>query len=134
MVVAVPERCPQLPALVEPPAPATAKLTRHGEGAVLWTGARGGRGVLVAGIAPPDVVELWDWVLEPGEQHFSEAHSPGTRELLQVLGGRMRVQAVGRTYELGEGDALTFHGDAEHSYANPGDVPVRFNSLRSSRR
>ena len=35
----------------------------HGEGAVLWSGEAGGRGVLVAGTEPPDVVELWDWTL-----------------------------------------------------------------------
>src|SRR5579859_4441496 len=52
-----------LPALVEPPARTMVKVTRRGEGAVLWTGDGGGRGVLVAGTEPPDVAELWDWTL-----------------------------------------------------------------------
>ena len=52
-----------LPALVEPPQPAALKVTRCGEGAALWTSDAGGRGVLVAGTEPPDVVELWDWTL-----------------------------------------------------------------------
>src|SRR5690242_10072155 len=45
-----------LPALVEPRAAASdvVKLTRHGTGAALWTGDRGGRGVLVAGTESPD--------------------------------------------------------------------------------
>lgn len=47
----------------------------------------GGRGVLVAGTESPDVVELWGWTLGPGDQHESEAHSPGTKELLQVQQG-----------------------------------------------
>jgi len=55
-----------LPALVEAPQTKPVKVTRHGEGAVLWTGEAGGRGVLVAGTEPPDVVELWDWTLGPG--------------------------------------------------------------------
>ena len=63
------------------------KVTRRGDGAALWTSASGGRGVLVAGIEPPDVVELWDWTMAPGDQHVSEAHSPGTMELLQVQEG-----------------------------------------------
>ena len=58
-----------LPALVEPPQPKPVKVTRRGEGAVLWSGEAGGRGVLVAGTEPPDVVELWDWTLGPGDAH-----------------------------------------------------------------
>ena len=73
-----------LPALVEPPRPATVKVTRRGEGAALWSSDAGGRGVLVAGTAPPDVVELWDWTLAPGDRHASEAHTAGTKELVQV--------------------------------------------------
>src|SRR3954468_24602230 len=52
-----------LPALVEPPERRSVKVTRSGKGAELWHGAAGGRGVLVAGTAPPDVLELWDWSL-----------------------------------------------------------------------
>src|SRR3954467_7848573 len=56
-----------LPTLVEAPEPQDLKVTRSGEGAVLWRGPSGGRGVLVAGTQPPDVVELWDWTLAAGE-------------------------------------------------------------------
>src|SRR4051794_41738736 len=49
-----------LPALVEPPEPRRVRVTRRGEGATLWSSEAGGRGVLVAGTEPPDVVELWD--------------------------------------------------------------------------
>lgn len=115
-----------LPALVEPPEPRPAKLTRRGECAVLWTGESGGLGVLVAGTEPPDVVELWDWTLAPGERYDSEAHADGTRELLHVLEGAITVEVGDETYELGTGDALTFFGDTPHSYANGRDEPVRF--------
>ncbi len=115
-----------LPALVESPTPRAARVTRLGEGAVLWSGDLGGRGVLVAGTEPPDVVELWDWTLMPGERHESEAHTPGTRELLHVLAGAIRVEADGHTHDLETGDALTFLGDTAHSYANPHDQPARF--------
>src|SRR4051794_13063315 len=37
-----------LPALVETPRAATLQVTRHGEGAALWTSDAGGRGLLVA--------------------------------------------------------------------------------------
>ena len=115
-----------LPALVEPPASRAAKLTRSGQGAVLWTGGAGGQGVLVAGTEPPDVVELWDWTLAPGERHDSEAHSDGTRELLHVQDGAITVEVDGGRYDLAPGDALSFHGDAAHAYINSTDASARF--------
>jgi transcriptional regulator with XRE-family HTH domain len=57
-----------LPELVEPPAAARVNVTRHGEGPALWSSRAGGRGVLVAGAGPPDVVDLWDWTLPPGDR------------------------------------------------------------------
>ena len=115
-----------LPALVEPPMSRAAKLVRRGEGTRLWSGDHGGSGVLVAGTQPPDVVELWDWTLNPGERHASEAHAAGTCELLHVQTGSILVTVADDVYELHVGDALTFHGDVNHSYDNPNQEPVRF--------
>jgi transcriptional regulator with XRE-family HTH domain len=115
-----------LPALVEPPARRPVKLTRQGEGALLWSGDGGGRGVLVAGTEPPDVVELWDWTLGPGDAHASEAHAAGTRELLQVLQGRVTVTVAGESATLDAGDAIAFPGDVAHSYAHAGRRAARF--------
>ncbi len=115
-----------LPALVELPAPRPLKVTRHGDGALLWSSWSGGRGVLVAGTAPPDVVELWDWTLGPGDRHMSEAHAPGTKELMQVQQGTITVEVAGRPLTLGTGDAVAFGGDVAHSYANAGSEPARF--------
>lgn len=115
-----------LPALVEPPHPQTVKVTRQGQGAALWRGPSGGRGVLVAGTAPPDVVELWDWTLEPGERHDSEAHAAGTRELVHVQEGTVTVEVADQSVALEVGDAAAFAGDVPHAYANTGDGPARF--------
>ncbi len=115
-----------LPALVEPPEPVALKVIRSGEGAALWTSDAGGRGLLVAGTDPPDVVELWDWTLAPGDRHASESHSTGTKELIQVQEGAVAVEAAGRSVLLEPGDAVAFPGDAPHSYANPGASPARF--------
>jgi transcriptional regulator with XRE-family HTH domain len=115
-----------LPALVEPPQPRRVKVTRVGEGAVLWSSPAGGRGVLVAGTQPPDVVELWDWTLAPADIHDSEAHASGTKELLQVQHGEVTVTVAGDQTTLVVGDAITFDGDLAHSYTNPGDEPARF--------
>lgn len=115
-----------LPTLVAPPHQDRVKLIRAGDGAALWKGASGGQGVLLAGTEPPNVVELWDWTLAPGEAHASDAHSQGTRELLHVHEGRLVVTVANATFTLCIGDALSFVGDEKHSYANPGDVLTRF--------
>ncbi|MCT9869819.1 helix-turn-helix domain-containing protein [Paenarthrobacter aurescens] len=115
-----------LPALVESPRPKPINVTRSGDGATLWTSGNGGRGILVAGTESPDVVELWDWTLGPGDQHGSEAHSSGTKELLQVLHGTLTVDVDGQATTLEMGDSMTFPGDVTHSYANPGTEPARF--------
>jgi len=115
-----------LPALVELPRPKPLKVTRRGEGAVLWTGEGGGCGVLVAGTERPDVVELWDWTLGPGDEHLSETHLRGTKELLQVLEGSIRVEVAGQLLILDAGDAVAFPGDVPHAYANAGTQPARF--------
>lgn len=115
-----------LPALVERPEPKPVKVTRHGDGAVLWSSDRGGRGVLVAGTSPPDVAELWDWTLGPGDHHASEAHTPGTKELIQVRHGTITVEVAGQPVTLDVGDAVAFGGDVPHSYANPGPQSASF--------
>lgn len=115
-----------LPALVEPPAPAPARVVRAGEGAALWTSEAGGRGVLVAGTEPPDVVELWDWTLPAGDRYVSEQHTTGTRELAQVIEGSVEITVAGAPVTLEVGDAITFFGDVAHGYANAGSTRARF--------
>ncbi|MGS0684511.1 helix-turn-helix domain-containing protein [Nakamurella sp. GG22] len=115
-----------LPALVEQPRSKPVAVTRHGDGAVLWTGEGGGRGVLVAGSEPPNVVELWDWSLGPADRHLSEAHAPGTRELVQVQQGMITIDIGDQQVTLGVGDAVTFPGDVAHSYGNPHTASARF--------
>ena len=109
-----------LPALVEPPEPKPVKVTRHGEGAVLWSGESGGRGVLVAGTEPPDVVELWDWTLGPADRHTSEAHASGTQELVQVQQGTITIEVADQSVTLGVGDAVAFPGDVRALLRQPG--------------
>jgi transcriptional regulator with XRE-family HTH domain len=115
-----------LPALVQPPAPRPVKVTRSGEGALLWTGEGGGRGVLVVGTDPPEVVELWDWTLEPDDRHESDAHTPGTKELLQVQQGQVSITVGDQEIVLKAGDAIGFPGDIAHSYYNGAKKRARF--------
>lgn len=115
-----------LPALVEAPRREPFAVTRCGTGAVLWRSDAGGSGILVAGTERPDVVELWDWTLAPGDRHDSEVHAARTRELVHVHAGTVLVEVETKPLTLEAGDAVAFRGDVRHAYANPGAAPARF--------
>jgi transcriptional regulator with XRE-family HTH domain len=115
-----------LPALVEPPVGNAVKVVRRADQPQLWRGDAGGSAALVAATAPPDVVELWDWRLAPGERHASEAHAPGTKELLQVQEGAVTIEVGAEAIALDAGDAIRFPGDAAHAYVNAGPDAARF--------
>ena len=113
-----------LPALVDMGRAAGLRVTRAGTAPVLWRGKLGGRAVLVAGAESPDVTELWDWTLGPGESHSSEAHTTGTRELLLVLDGQLELRVGQHAEVLGKGDSASFAGDLAHEYVNTGSAQV----------
>lgn len=113
-----------LPVLVDVERPTTASITRAGDAPALWHGPSGGRACLLAGTEPPDVIELWDWTLHPGEQHRSDGHTAGTRELLVVTRGHIDLDVDDDTFRLDTGDAATFDGDLPHGYATPTEAPT----------
>jgi transcriptional regulator with XRE-family HTH domain len=115
-----------LPELVDAPTRKPVRVTRAGAGATLWSSDAGGRGVLVAGTERPDVLELWEWTLVPGDRHASEPHAPGTAELLHVREGTVAIEVDGETVTLESGDAIAFPGDTAHAYSNAGDRDAIF--------
>lgn len=115
-----------LSALVEPPSSRAVRITRAGEGAELWTGAKGGYGVLLVSTQPPDVVELWDWCMNLGDRHESAPHHHGTRELLRVHAGVVTLEIADERHELAAGDAIAFPGGVPHAYRNEGLMPAQF--------
>jgi mannose-6-phosphate isomerase-like protein (cupin superfamily) len=93
----------------------------------MWTSEAGGSAVMVAGTAPPDVTELWDWRLGPGDDYRSEAHRAGTRELLHVLSGTLVLVVDAAEHRLRAGDAASFDGAVPHGYRNGSSSrPARF--------
>ena len=110
-----------LPGLVDADHPAAIRVTRAGQAPVLWQGPHGGQASLVAGTEPPEVLELWDWSLGPGDSHHTEPHAAGTRELILILDGRVQLHVGSEVHVLGPGDSAAFRGDVPHGYANPAD-------------
>ncbi|WP_018654184.1 helix-turn-helix domain-containing protein [Actinomadura flavalba] len=92
----------------------------------LWRGPDGGTGTLLAGSDPRPSLELWDWTLPPGEIRDSDAHAPGTKEIVHVREGTLTLTVDGRVDRLPTGTAAVFVGDRPHAFANETTAPVRF--------
>jgi transcriptional regulator with XRE-family HTH domain len=100
---------------------------RRSEQAVpLWSSPAGSSAVFRIGTDPPDVVELWEWTLQPGDAFDGEAHPMGTAEVLSVLNGRLMLRVGTSELELATGDTAMFEAHAPHRYACAGSEPVRF--------
>jgi transcriptional regulator with XRE-family HTH domain len=101
-------------------------VRRNAEAARLWSSAAGSSAIFRIGTDPPDVVELWDWTLTPGDGFDGEAHPMGTQEVLSVLEGRLGVRVGGTEKQLDPGDTVLFQAHAPHRYSGLGPGPVRF--------
>ncbi|MES2210066.1 MAG: cupin domain-containing protein [Chloroflexota bacterium] len=102
------------------------EVNRAGSRPALWTGAHGGEAVLTVGSTAPETVELWDWMLAPGDAHASEPHVAGARELLHVIEGEVVLSVAGEEVVLHPGDAASFRGDVVHGYRSDGPGRARF--------
>ncbi|HLU58389.1 MAG TPA: XRE family transcriptional regulator [Pseudonocardia sp.] len=112
--------------LVEDASEPHVTVRRAHEAATLWSSAAGSTAVFRIGTDPPDVVELWDWTLQPGDGFDGEAHPMGTQEVLGVLSGRLGLRVGASEHELDAGDTVIFEAHAPHRYSGIGDGPVRF--------
>ena len=65
-------------------------------------------------------VEVYELRLAGHGAHASEPHAPGTRELITVLQGSLKMSVGEETYVLAVGDSLVFAADQHHVYENPG--------------
>jgi transcriptional regulator with XRE-family HTH domain len=101
-------------------------IRRDADAARLWSSAAGSCAVFRIGTDPPDVVELWDWTLEPGDGFDGEAHPMGTQEVLSVLAGRLGLRVGATEQELAVGDTVMFQAHAPHRYSGLGSAAVRF--------
>lgn len=109
-----PVEAPKLPVIV----------VSAGDARKLWIGPSGGSAILLAGTPGPDMLEIWKWVLMPGECFEAAAHGPGTRELIHVTGGALAIDVDGQSVIVAAGSTAIALTDRPHSYRNPGDVPA----------
>lgn len=80
-----------------------------------------------AGASP--LVELYELRIAARSTHRSEAHAPGTHEVVVVLTGQLRLHVDQEVYELAAGDSIAFAADRTHSYENPAGAEARYHNV-----
>jgi transcriptional regulator with XRE-family HTH domain len=112
----------------------TSSLLRHVDAEPLRSadGSFESRPLTRAGAGPG--VEAYELRLIGRGKHVAEPHSEGTRELIVVLSGSLRMTLGLESYVLGLGDSLVFAADQRHIYENPGATDARYHNVISYRR
>jgi transcriptional regulator with XRE-family HTH domain len=110
--------------LVDVPDEPAVRITSPDQARVLWRGPAGGTGTIIAATEPPWAVELWRWVLHPGERFGGDAHAPASKEMTWVESGTVTLTVAGRGHQVGAGQCARFPGSLPHSYANDGAEPA----------
>ncbi|MGV9881293.1 helix-turn-helix domain-containing protein [Streptomyces sp. NPDC003006] len=90
----------------------------------MWSTDAGSSTTLLVGAEARGPFELWSWHLVPGEGSESDAHPPGTVELLHVSRGELTLVVDGVEHVVAAGSAATFEANVPHSYRNSGAEPV----------
>jgi quercetin dioxygenase-like cupin family protein len=93
---------------------------------ILWQGEKGGTARLIAGTRGPDMIELWRWVMYPGEQFASPGHPQRTWELIHVEEGELTLVVDGNPLLVTAGSAAVAKTAAPHSYGNLSSQSLTF--------
>ncbi|MCZ7413013.1 MULTISPECIES: helix-turn-helix domain-containing protein [unclassified Streptomyces] len=90
----------------------------------LWSTEAGSHSTLLAGAEAPGPLELWSWVLMPGEGSTSDPHPTGTTELVHVRSGVLTLTVDGTDHDVPAGTSATFQSHVSHGFRNEGTAPV----------
>ena len=71
-------------------------------------------------------IEMYELSMAARSRHASDPHGPGTKELVVVLSGSLRMTVGDHTDELGAGDSVVFDANLPHVYENPGSAEARY--------
>lgn len=114
-----------LPDLVDDGGAPTVRVVESDDAALLWDTPAGSSARLLVGGRRPDFIELWEWVLVPGEEYEGHVHPLGIRELLYVDQGVLSLAVGEHEYRLAAGTSAAYPGDQPHRYRNDGPDRVR---------
>jgi len=72
------------------------------------------------------MLELWQWVMHPGEAFASSGHPADTCELLFVTRGQLTLRVDDRDYVINEGCSAVARTDRPHAYSNETSDAIEF--------
>ncbi len=110
--------------LIDVPDEPAVRITGPDQARTLWRGPSGGTGTIMTATEPPWAVEMWRWVLLPGEHAGGDAHGSASKEMIWVQSGTITLTVAGHRYQVTAGQCARFSGGEHHSYANEGDEPA----------
>ena len=110
--------------IAENPTTQAVSVLSERDARTLWSTPAGSTARLLVGHGP---LELWAWTLAPGDRRDSEAHRPGSVELLSVQTGSVTVHLGEQRVDIRTGDSARFEATGRHAYVNPGPTCATFN-------
>lgn len=104
-------------------------VLRRGDAQVLRSadGKMESRPLTPAGACP--WVEAYELRLAARVHYPSDPHATGTREIVVVLNGQLRVHVGAEVQELAAGDSISFAADQPHAYENSGTSEMRCHDI-----
>jgi transcriptional regulator with XRE-family HTH domain len=106
--------------------PSVVQIVAPEQAKELWEGPKGGRALLLVGSPGPDMLELWEWTLLPGEEFYSKGHPAGTMELLAVTEGILSIEVEGAIHLIAAEHRAVAMTDRPHTYRCHGKKRTRF--------
>lgn len=92
-----------------------------------WTSEQGSHASLAVASTSRPPVEMWAWMLVPGDVYRAEPDPEGSEEMILVLDGVLSLVVNGvLAGRLGGGTSARLASDRDYSYRNDGAEPVRF--------
>jgi transcriptional regulator with XRE-family HTH domain len=102
------------------------RVVAPGSMPVLWKGPKGGSALILVGSEGPDMLELWEMMLMPGERYEAKPHPSGTLELIHVTEGSLILEVAGTAHALIAGASAFARTDRPHAYVCGGRSRTRF--------
>jgi XRE family transcriptional regulator, regulator of sulfur utilization len=88
-------------------------------------------------LVPPagvNQIEMYELTLAARSRYASDPHGPGTKELVVVLSGALRMTVGDNVDDLNAGDSVVFDANLPHVYENPGNAEARYHDVIIYRR
>lgn len=104
-------------------------ILRRGDAQVLRSadGRMDSRPLTPAGTCP--WVEAYEMRFAARANHSSDPHANGTREVVVVVSGQLRVRVGSEVHELVAGDSISFMADQAHGYENSSSSEARCHDI-----